>query len=214
MLANQLAWEIDFHAHNGIGVDQGTVDAGLITQAQLDRYNTALDGVINATYKDASQVLIDQHNEAIDNMHTAIDNLIEASVVLTTVVEVADMADNAQTTEEQQQVQQILTTNDMSISQEEVDNFNTALVDVETYANQAAGFLAAALDTNVTTAIDDYAATNNVAVASYSSVQYDFATDYLMFDYDGYIGVAVQGVLMGNVKTAEEIYDAIGYYGG
>ena len=95
---------------------------------------------------------MDQHDVAINNMHTAIDNLVEASVALTTVVEVADMASDATTTEEQQQVQQVLTTNDMTISQEEVDNFNTALTDVETFANQAAGFLAAALDTTVTDA--------------------------------------------------------------
>lgn len=213
MLANQLAWEIDFHAHNGIGVDQGTVDAGLITQAQLDRYNNAIDGVINATYKDASQVLMDQHNEAIDNMHTAIDNLVEASVVLTTVVEVADMAGNATTTEEQKQVQQVLSTNDMSISQEEVDNFNNALTDVETFANQAAGFLAAALDTTVTDAVDDYASTNNVAVNSYTSVQYDFVNNSLMFDYGTNVPSLYITDVLNTVKTADEIYDSIMYNG-
>lgn len=177
----------------------------------MDRYNSAIQSVINSTYQDASQVLIDQHNLAIENMHTAIDSLVEATVVLQEVVTVADMAADANTTEEQQQVQQVLQTQDMSIQQEEIDNFNTALVDVETYANQAAGFLAAAVSTDVTTAIDDYAATNNVAVASYASVQYDFATDYVIFDYGSYGGVAVGSILLGNVKSAEEIYDGIGY---
>lgn len=213
-IANQLAWEIDFHAHNGIGVDQGTVEAGLITQSQLDRYNNAIDGVINATYRDASQVFMEEHNVAINNMHNAIDNLVEASVVLTTVVEVADMAEATTTTEEQQQLQQVLSTNDMKVDQETVDSFNTSLVEVETFANQAAGFLSAALDTSVTDAVDSYATSNNVAVSSYTSVQYDFLSNSLMFDYGTNVPSLYITDVMGNVKTAEEIYDSIGYYGG
>ena len=211
-LANNLAWTIDWYAHNGVGVDQGTVDAGIITQDMLDNYNTALSNVKNYTFKDASEVLYDEHDLAIDQMHTAINDLVDATSELQKVVVVADMAADAKTTEDQQQFQQVLNSEDMSISQEEVDSYNTAITEVEQFANQAAGFLSAALDSNVTESLDNYAASNNTAVTAYNSVQYDFTANSIIFDY-GNDNVFTASNIMVNIKTAAEIYEEVGYGG-
>jgi len=163
----------------------------------------------------AQDVLLDQHDLAIDNMHTAIDNLVEATAVLQTVATVADMAADATTTDDQLQVQAVLSTTDMSIQQEDVDNFNDALTDVQTFAQQAGAFLAAANDTGMTDQIDNFAAQNNIAMSSYTAVSYVQDVDELMISFaDNNSYIAFQGYMTGNTKTADEIYDAIGYYGG
>jgi len=214
-LANQLAWEIDWNAHNGMIVEDGTVDAGYIQDTMVTAYNNAIDNVLNTEYLTAQDVLLDQHDLAIDNMHTAIDNLVEATAVLQTVATVADMAADATTTDDQLQVQAVLSTTDMSIQQEDVDNFNDALTDVQTFAQQAGAFLAAANDTGMTDQIDNFAAQNNIAMSSYTAVSYVQDVDELMISFaDNNSYIAFQGYMTGNTKTAEEIYDAIGYYGG
>jgi len=214
-LANSLAWEIDWNAHNGMIVEDGTVDAAYIEDSMVTAYNNALENVRNASYLTAQDILIEEHNVAINNMHTAIDNLVDATAVLQTVSVVADMAAEANTTEEQMQVQVAITNTDMSIDQQDVDNFNDALTDIQTFAQQAGAFLAAANDTNMTDQIDNFAAQNNIAMSSYTAVSYVQDVDKLMISFAGNNSyIAFQGFMTSNTKTAEEIYDSIGYYGG
>jgi len=213
-LANNIAWEIDFNAHTGSVVGNGTVDAAMINETMVSAYNNAIDNVRNTSYLTAKDVLEDQHNIAIDNMHTAIDNLVSATSVLQTVSVVADMAESATTTEQQIEVQAALTVTDMSIDQQDVDNFNDALTDVQTFAQQAGAFLAASNDTNMTDTIDNFAAQSNIAMASYTAVSYVQDIDQLMISFDqSNAYISFQGYMTGNTKTAEEIYDAVGYNG-
>ena len=50
---------------------------------------------------------------------------------------------SAGSVEDQQQVQSMLETTDMTITEADVEEYNTAVADVEKYAQEAAGFLAA-----------------------------------------------------------------------
>ena len=213
-LANNLAWEIDLNAHTGSVVEGGTVDAALIDQTMVSAYNTAINNVLNTSYLTAKDVLEDHHNIAIDNMHTAIDSLVEATSVLQTVSVVADMAESATTTEEQVEVQAALTNTDMSIDQQDVDNFNEALTDVQTFAQQAGAYLAASENTGVTNQIDSFASQNNIAMASYTAVSYVQSVDKLMISFgQSDYSISFHGYLTNNTKTAEEIYAAVGYNG-
>lgn len=213
-LANNVAWEIDWNAHNGLIVENNTVDAAMISEQMVTTYNDALSNVRNASYLTAEDVLLEEHNVAIDNLHTAIDNLVEATTVLQTVSVVADMAADATTTQDQIEVQQAITATDMSIDQQDVDNFNDALTDIETFAQQAGAFLTAANDASVTEQIDNFAAQNNIAMSSYTAINYAQDIDQLMIVFDqsnSYI--AYQDFMSGNMKTAQEIYDAVSYNG-
>lgn len=196
-------------------VEDGTVDAGYIQETMVTAYNNAISNVLNTEYLTAQDVLLDQHDLAINNMHTAIDNLVEATTVLQTVATVADMAAEATTTDDQIEVQATLSSTDMTIQQEDVDNFNDALTDVQTFAQQAGAFLTAANDTGMTDQIDNFAAQNNIAMSSYTAVSYVQDVDKLMISFaDNNSYIAFQGYMTDNTKTAAEIYDAIGYYGG
>ena len=213
-LANNLAWEIDMNAHMGFIAEDGTENAAFINEQMVSAYNGALANVRNASYLTASDILTQEHNVAIDNMHNAIDNLVEATSVLQTVSAVADMAESATTTDDMMEVQQAITITDMSIDQQDVDNFNNAITDVQTFAQQAGAFLAASENTDITNQMDSFASQNNIAMSSYTAVSYVQGVDQLMITFDqsnSYI--SFQGYMTGNTKTAQEIYEAINYNG-
>ena len=213
-LANNLAWEIDMNAHMGVIAEDGTEDAARINAQMISAYNGALQNVRNASYFTAADVLVEEHSVAIENMHTAIDNLVEATSVLQSVSAVADMAAEATTTDEIREVQQAVTITDMSIDQQDVDNFNEAITDVQTFAQQAGAYLAASEDSDITSQLDDFAAQNNIVMTSYTAISYVQSVDQLMIEFDqSQAYVIFEGYMTGNTKTAAEIYEAIGYNG-
>lgn len=212
-LANNLSWAIDGTAHSGQIVTTGTVDPALIDQASVDAYNSAIDGVLQASYLTAQDVFQQEHQTAINSMHSAIDDLVSATSVLATVVTVADMAANADTTQEQLQVQAALETTDMTITQADVDNYNDALTAVETYAQQAGAFLAASNDGNITAAVDNYAAANNVAVASYTAVSYVQDVDKLIFEFGTSAYMEFNGAFTADTLSTTDVWAQVGYGG-
>lgn len=212
-LANNLAWAIDGSAHNGQIVSGGTVDPALIDQQMVDAYNNAIDTVLNTSYLTASDVFMSEHNTAINNMHAAINDLVNATAVLATVATVADMAANANTTQDQLQVQAALANTDMTISSADVANYNTALGAVESYAQQAGAFLAAANNSSITAAVDSYAAANNVAVASYTAISYTQSIDQFVIEFGTQAYMEFNGAFTGVTKSAEDIWGQVGYTG-
>ena len=219
-LSRTLATGASYYAGvGGIAVD------GSVTQAQLDAaivdaYNNAYDTVLSTTYYDTSTLLVDQHDIAMENLSTSVDALVDATLTFATVGAVAEMAAEASagTPEDQMEVQNILSTTDMTISDTDVAEYNGALADVEKYAQEAAGFLAASVDTRITDTSDQWAASNSVSVASYTSVTYDATTDMLFMqfanDTGGYMSIQFDGYLTGSFKTAEDIYNTGIAYGG
>lgn len=212
-LASDLSGSLHNYGHSTYVVADGVTDAAMIDAAMQDAYNSAINNVLSASYLNAQDVLQEQHVAAIDNLHTAISDLTSATAVLATVSTVANMAADADTTQEQMQVQQALATTDMTITTAEVDDFNTALADVNTYATQAGAFLAAASNSEITGAIDSFAQTSGRAVASYTAVTYQQDIDRMLITWDTNSYMSFQGYNTNNTLTAESIYTDIGYYG-
>lgn len=212
-LSRDLSGQLHGYGHSTNVVESGVTDAALVSAGMVSDYNGAIDGVLNASYLNARDIMIDQHNTAITNLHTAIDNLTAATAVLATVATVADMAAGADTTQEQLQVQQALATTDMTISAAEVSDYNTALTDVNTYATQAGAFLSAANNSQLTSAVDSFAATSNVAVAAYTAVSYQQNIDQMIITWDANTYMSFSGYNSNNTITAEEIYGNVNYGG-
>lgn len=212
-LASNLSGSLHQYGHSTNVVEDGVTEAAMIDQMMIVAYNSAIDGVLNTSYLTAQDVLQDQHNAAIENLHIAIDDLTSATSVLATVSTVADMAADADTTQEQLQVQQALATTDMTITEAEVSDFNTALSDVNTYATQAGAFLAASNNAGITDAIDSFAATNGVAVAAYTAVSYQQDIDQMLITWDANKYMSFSGYNDKNTITAATIYTEVGYYG-
>lgn len=209
--------------YSGVG---GIIEDGSVTQAQLDQaivdsYNNAIADVQNATYYNTSMLLEDQHNAAMDNLSVAIDSLVTATTTFATVGTVAEMAAEASagTVEDRLAAQDILNTTDMTITDADVAEYNTAVAQVEEYAQQAGAFLAASSNEQITASTDQWAAQNNVSVASWTSITYDATNDLLLMDFmsqtnGGYASVGYEGYLQNSYKDAAEVYETGVYYGG
>lgn len=210
-LANSLASEINIAATSGLIVSSGTTAPATITQQMLDDYNNAYNTVLTSTYLTAADVFNNEASLALTNMSLAIDDLVQATAVLATVSTVADMAASANTTQEQLQVQSALATTDMTITSADVANYNTALGAVESYAQQAGAFLSAAGNSNITGAVDSYAAANNVAVASYTAVSYAQNIDKLIFQFGNSAYLEFNGAFTNDTLSTADIWGQVGY---
>ena len=210
-LANSLASEINVAATSGLIVSDNTVNPAYITDQMVIDYNNAYQAVLDAQYLTAQDVLQLEASNALTNMSLAIDDLVAATAVLATVSTVADMAANANTTQEQLQAQAALSTTDMTVDQSTVDDYNTALGAIESYAQQAGAFLSAAADTNITSAVDSYAAANNVAVASYTAVSYAQNIDQLIFQFGNSAYLQFNGAFTDQTLTTTEVWGNVGY---
>lgn len=219
-LSRTLATGASYYASVG-----GIAPDGSVTQAQLDAvmvdaYNDAYQTVLDTTYYNTQMMLDDQATAALANLDTAIDALVSATTTFATVGAVAEMAAEASTgtVDDQLQVQAALDATDMTITDTDVSEYNTALADVEKYAQEAAGFLAASTNTQITDATDQWAASNNVSVASYTAVTYDATTDMLFMEFvnanGAYMSAGFQNYLQGDFKSVEDIYNAGIAYGG
>jgi hypothetical protein len=183
-------------------------DAAITEQMRLD-YNSDLQGVIDATYYNAEMLFQDQHEAAMANLDTAVDNLVAATAVLMEVQVVANMAANADTVTEQLAVQAVLTNNDMSISAADVSNYNTALGAVQSYARDAGAFLAASRNASMTSTVDAYAANTSTSLYG-ATVAYSATADIINISAGNAFGLGFQGFLGNNVVTLSEVY-AAGY---
>jgi hypothetical protein len=218
-LSRTLAAGASYHAGVGGIAPDGSVTSAQLNNEMVSAYNDAIENVKSTTYYNTSMLLEDQSDIALDNMSTAIDALVDATVTFATVSAVAEIASEADTVQEQLEVQEVVSTTDMTISEADVEEYNTALADVETYAQEAAGFLSASTNTSLTSTSDQWAEKNNVSVASYSSVTYDATADILVMRFysqnsEDYRGISFHKFLTKNFVTAEDIYNTGIAYGG
>ena len=204
----------------GVG---GIAPDGSVTQAQLtatmvSAYNDAYQTVLDTSYYNTQMLLEDQADVAMENLDTAVDALVAATATFATVGAVAEMAADASTgtVDDQLEAQAALEATDMTITEADVQEFNTAVADVEKYAQEAAGFLAASRNTGITDTADNWAASNNVSVASYTAVTYDATTDLLFMEFANqtYTSISFQNYLVNDFKTADDIYNTRIAYGG
>ena len=203
-----------YHAAAGLGhyagvggiAPDGTVSSALITTTDLNNYNQALQDVTNAVYYNTQMLLEDKHEEAMVNLGTAIDTFVDASAQIAVAVEVAEVAESVDQTnvEQKQGLQDYIATNDVEITQQEVNEYNAALGDVEDYAQQAAGFLAASKNATITDGADASAQSYNASIAD-TTVAFNAANQSITFYFATGGSHGFYGFLGNDVKTQQEI---------
>jgi len=214
-----LATGASYYAAKGGIAPDGSVTRAQLSATMVSAYNDALTNVQNNTYYNTSMLLDDQADIALENMSLAIDALVDATTTFATVGVVAEMAAEVDTVQDQLDFQEVVQVSDMSVTESDVEDYNTALADVETYAQEAAGFLAASSSTHITSFTDGWVESNNISVAAYKSITYDATSDLLILEFYGqnneaYGGLGFEGYLAGEFKTAKDIYTAGIAYGG
>lgn len=214
--SSTLAAGATYYAGVGGIIESGTMTQAQIDQAMVDSYNSALNTVLTTEYFNSKILLEQQANVTMSQLSAAVDNLASAATVLAIAGVVSDMAANVATSEDAMQVQSAISVLDAELTQQDVDNYNNALTSVETLAQSAAGYLAASRDVGVTGAIDNYAASNNISMSSYSSVTFSVDQqnmDFLTITFAGGYGIGLMGDLQAEIKTADEVWTAGTTYG-
>lgn len=211
---------VGYAAIGGVINDDALSD-GIITTDELGAYLEAKDLVLNHDYaiaETAEQMFMQEHAAAMNNLSTAVDNLTAATAVVMTAVEVASTAAEADTKPEQVELQNMLETDTYSLDEVETNEYNEAVMAVETFAQQAGAFMAAANNDELTATVDSYAAQGNYMVGSYTAITYTQSIDEFVITWDDSgFGTGFQGYLTPDMKNAMEVYAAgeyINEYGG
>lgn len=201
-----IVYGLNAYASVGGIAPDGTVNSGLISQAQIDAYNSALSDIQNANYYDAQTFFDDQYSQSMTQLATAIDTFADAAVQIETVIAVADIAAEADTVTEQQSLQTYIGANDVELTQADVSNYNTSLTDVQTYAQAAAAFKAASGDAQVKSIADDAATNFNESLYT-ATAAYSAANDHLTIMFQsGSMGMI--GFFSDDFKTIAEVMGA------
>ena len=158
------------YAHSGTGLSDGQLaGTAYISTQQVEAYNQALSGMVTyLPYGSAQDYLEEQAAAELALMETAIDDFTAVVVDMLAVQEVAELAAEASTPDEEAAVQEYVTSNTdaLTIDQSDADTYNQSLDSIETHANAAGAFLGVAANPDAVAFLDQGAMDNNTTIES------------------------------------------------
>ena len=200
----------EHYASVGGIIDYNAVDDEqyIINDGDIAAYQDALDGVRNALYFTTQMKLEEKYEESMVKVSEAVDNFVVASVQLSMVEEVAEVAEVAQETnsvEDQIAVQEFIEVNDVEIKQETVVEYNQSLEEIAVNAREAGAFLAASKNEALTSISDEHAQDYGQSMAE-ASISYSATNDILSIEWTSNIGgISFHDFLQGDYVSAAEV---------
>jgi hypothetical protein len=156
------------YAHSGTGLSDGKLaGTAYITAEQVNAYNQALSGMVTyLPYGSAQDYLEEQAAAELALMESAIDDFTTVVVDMLAVQEVAELAAEASTPDEEAAVQEYVTSNTeaLTIDQSDADIYNQSLDSIETHANAAGAFLGVAANPDAVAFLNQGAMDNNTRI--------------------------------------------------
>ena len=204
------AYGAEYYASVGGIIDYSAVDHDqyTINEGDITAYNDALAGVQNALYFTTQMKLEEKYEESMVAVSDAVDSFIVASVQLSVVEEVAEVAETALATnnvEDQLAVQEFIEVNDVEIKQETVVEYNQSLEDIAVNAREAGAFLAASKNEQLTSISDQHAQDYDQSMTE-ASISYSSTNDILSIQWAANVGhIEFHDFLLGDYKTAAEV---------
>lgn len=194
----QIAGQIDYGIQvAGAGMQYGPTGTGLsngslsenahISTAQLDAYNNALAGMTTyQPYGDVGAALNNAAEHELDLMDQAVDTFTNVVADMLVVQEIAEISEQAATPEQKAEVAGYVTANteELTISQEDVDIYNQSIDDIETHANRASAYLAVAASSEAVNFLQTSAQTNN-SDANEATLTYDANKQWVKMSWAG-----------------------------
>jgi hypothetical protein len=167
------------YAYSGTGLSDGQL-AGTahITTEQVNAYNQALSGMVTyLPYGSAQNYLEKQAAAELDLMEAAIDDFTTVVIDMLAVQEVAELAAEASTPDEEAAVQEYVTSNTdaLTIDQSDADTYNQSLDSIETHANAAGAFLGVAANPDAVAFLNQGAMDNNTRIET-NTLSYSAST--------------------------------------
>ena len=167
------------YAYSGTGLSDGQLaGTAYITTEQVNAYNQALSGMITyLPYGSAQDYLEEQAAAELALMETAIDDFTAVVVDMLAVQEVAELAAEASTPDEEAAVQEYVTNNTdaLTIDQSDADTYNQSLDSIETHANAAGAFLGVAANPDAVAFLNQGAMDNNTRIET-NTLSYSAST--------------------------------------
>lgn len=175
------------YAYTGSGLSDGTLSStAYISTEQLDAYNNALASfaVNYQPYGDVQTVLETHANTELEMMDEAIGVFTEVVVDMITVQEVATQVVEAESPQEEADVQEFVAQNQemLTISADTVDTYNQSVDDIETHANNASAFLAVAGNKEAVAFLEQGAENNNTT-AEQATVSYSAGNQWVQMSW-------------------------------
>ena len=167
------------YAHSGTGLSDGQLaGTAYITAEQVNAYNQALSGMVTyLPYGSAQDYLEEQAAAELALMETAIDDFTAVVVDMLAVQEVAELAAEASTPDEEAAVQEYVTSNTdaLTIDQSDADTYNQSLDSIETHANAAGAFLGVAANPDAVAFLNQGAMDNDTRIET-NTLSYSAST--------------------------------------
>jgi hypothetical protein len=167
------------YAHSGTGLSDGQLaGTAYITAEQVNAYNQALSGMVTyLPYGSAQDYLEEQAAAELDLMETAIEGFTAVVVDMLAVQEVAELAAEASTPDEEAAVQEYVTSNTdaLTIDQSDADTYNQSLDSIETHANAAGAFLGVAANPDAVAFLNQGAMDNGTRIET-NTLSYSAST--------------------------------------
>ena len=196
-----------YYAPNGGIAPDGVLQAGYITFENMALYNEALANVENATFYSAQDFITDNQQAAQENMESAVDDFVDATLAIVEVIAIEEQAATANETgdiADQEALQDFIQDNDVYITEQEVADYNDAITRIEEYGNQYASFTAVLSN-------DDYMAEFQGAADQYNNsfldalATFDASVGVMTVAWDS-VSIAVD--MSQYYKSAEDYYAA------
>ena len=167
------------YAPTGTGLSDGQLaGTAYISTQQVEAYNKALSGMATyLPYGSAQDYLEEQAAAELDLMETAIEGFTAVVVDMLAVQEVAELAAEASTPDEEAAVQEYVTNNTdaLTIDQSDADTYNQSLDSIETHANAAGAFLGVAANPDAVAFLNQGAMDNNTRIET-NTLSYSAST--------------------------------------
>ena len=167
------------YAHSGTGLSDGKLaGTAYISTQQVEAYNQALSGMVTyLPYGSAQDYLEEQAAAELALMEAAIDDFTTVVVDMLAVQEVAELAAEASTPDEEAAVQEYVTSNTdaLTIDQSDADTYNQSLDSIETHANAAGAFLGVAANPDAVAFLNQGAMDNNTRIET-NTLSYSAST--------------------------------------
>lgn len=196
------------YSWQGLISPDGTIDQGLLDKAKQDAYNAAVLAVKNQTYTydpNSQQYFEDQANSAMSVVSETIDAYVDAAQVLIEVATVNEMAQDAAEAQDERQamaLQEYMNANDVTLEDQEVEQYNDALIAVHEATQVAAAYMAVANDESLQEIADEMAYDLRVTYQEAASVFFDAATQSVWISFDG--GTTIQGISLADYYVTVE----------
>jgi len=167
------------YAHSGTGLSDGKLaGTAYISTQQVEAYNQALSGMVTyLPYGSAQDYLEEQAAAELALMEAAIDDFTTVVVDMLAVQEVAELAAEASTPDEEAAVQEYVTSNTdaLTIDQNDADTYNQSLDSIELHANAAGAFLGVAANPDAVAFLNQGAMDNNTRIET-NTLSYSAST--------------------------------------